>query len=148
MALFICPTKRQPMQDVKAVGAIAGRGLEGDRYADGNGSYNQGKPGNRQVTLINALFFNRSGFEYIESRRNIVTGGVELNWLIGKEFKIGEATFRGFKYCEPCGVPSNLCKKSISFQEAFFDRGGIIAEILEGGIIRVGDAIVPPPKKY
>lgn len=91
VALCICPAAGKPMQHVESVEAVAGAGLTGDRYCTGDGSFNKGNPGKRQVTLINQRFFPGSGFEYIESRRNIVTLGVELVWLIGREFQIGTA---------------------------------------------------------
>ncbi len=147
VAIFISSAAGDPMQQIEEVEAIAGRGLEGDRYAKGEGSFNQ-VIGKRQVTLINSLFFPGSGFDYIDCRRNIVTAGVELMWLIGKEFQIGAAKMRGVKYCDPCMRPSKLSNKEESFKEAFSDRGGLIAEIIEGGVIKAGDLIIPPPKGY
>lgn len=136
------------MKRVDEVEALTGQGLLGDRYALGKGSFNKGKEGMRQVTLINGIFFEGSGFHYEDSRRNIVTDGVELMWLIGREFTIGAARMRGVKYCDPCKRPSKLAGKTASFQEKFFDRGGLVAEVLESGVIRVGDSVVPPPKGY
>ena len=147
-AICICPISGGLMQEVQEVEAIAGQGLNGDRYATGEGSFNKGKQGNRQVTLINGIFFEGSGFEFTDSRRNIMTMGVELMWLIGREFQIGVARFRGVKYCDPCTRPSKLSGKEKSFKEAFFDRGGLIAEVIEGGAIKIGDRIIPPPKGY
>jgi hypothetical protein len=147
-AICISSAKGQPMQRVPQVLAIAGAGLEGDRYATAEGSFNRDKPGKRQVTLINGIFFEGSGFEYTDSRRNIVTLGVELMWLIGQKFQIGEAVFKGVKYCDPCNRPSKLAGSTLNFRDAFHDRGGLIAEILEGGVIKEGDAIIPPPKGY
>ena len=147
-AIFISPVAGDPMQSVVEVEALAGKGLKGDRYATGEGSFNKGSQGKRQVTLINGIFFENSGFEYAESRRNIVTLGVELMWLIGREFQVGEATFRGIKYCDPCLRPTKLSGKDISFKEAFFDRGGLVAEVITGGIIKAGDPIIPPIKGY
>lgn len=77
-----------------------------------------------------------------------MTNGVELMWLVGREFRIGDARFRGVKYCDPCKRPGKLSGNVNSFQEKFFDCGGLVAEVLEGGVIRVGDSIVPPPKGY
>jgi hypothetical protein len=74
------------MEEVEIVEAIVGAGLAGDRYSTGEGSFNRNRQGKRQLTLINSIFFKNSGFESIESRRNIVTQGVELMWLIGREF--------------------------------------------------------------
>ena len=148
VAICISPAKGEPMREVRQVRAIEGMGLEGDRYALGEGSFNQGQIGRRQVTLINGVFFPGSGFEFVDSRRNLVTVGVELMWLIGREFDVGEARLRGVKYCDPCKRPSRLLGKTVSFDHVFHDRGGLVAEVVRGGLIRVDDAIVPPPKGY
>lgn len=148
VAICIAHVARSPMTRVNAVEAIAGQGLKGDRYCTGEGSFNKEEVGRRQVTLINALFFKGSGFDYIDTRRNIVTRDVELMSLIGKEFQIGGARMRGVKYCDPCLRPSQSSGEGRSFKEAFFDRGGLIAEVLEGGLIKVKDPIVPPFKNY
>src|SRR3989338_6300013 len=134
IGIFVCPIAGERMQEVLEVEAIAGAGLKGDRYCDGKGSFNsKSGVGNRQVTLINGIFFEGSGFYYPESRRNIVTMDVELMLLIGREFQVGAAKFRGVKYCDPCNRHSKLCDKPKSFKEAFFDRGGLIAEVIESG---------------
>lgn len=148
IGIYISPTAGAPMVEVQEVEAIAGAGLKGDRYCNGEGSFNRGKPGNRQVTFINGIFLYRTDFIHADTRRNIVTYGVELMWLIGREFQIGGARFRGVKYCDPCNRPSKLSGKKPSFQEQLFDRGGLVAEILEGGIFKSGDEIIPPPKGY
>jgi polar amino acid transport system substrate-binding protein len=139
------------MEEVDSVQALAGAGLVGDRYATGAGSFNRKQVGRRQVTFINAIFFKDSGFEYAESRRNIVIHGVELMWLIGREFRVGEALFRGQHYCDPCLRPTRLSGKERKFLEAFLDRGGLVAEIIESGTIRKGDSVVinaPPQEAY
>ncbi len=147
-AICICPVAGEPMQQVSEVEAIAGMGLQGDRYCKTQGSFNRLIKGKRQVTLINGVFFEGSGFEFTDSRRNIVTMDVELMWLIGRDFHVGTARFRGLKYCDPCNRPSKLSCKEKSFKEAFLDRGGLIAEIIEGGIIKINDLVIPPPKGY
>ena len=142
VAIFVAPVAGQKMEEVEEARAIAGAGLGGDRYCTAEGSFNRNRPGRRQVTLINSIFFEDSGFEYIESRRNIVTRGVELMWLIGREFQIGPARFLGQNYCDPCLRPSKLSDKKEKFLEAFLDRGGLVAEIIEGGTIKKGDLII------
>lgn len=136
------------MYNVAEVEAIAGQGLKDDRYSTGEGSFNKDKQGKRQVTLMNSIFFEGSGFEFKDSRRNIFVEGVELMWLIGREFQIGTARFRGVKYCDPCTRPSKLSGKTRSFKETFLDRGGLIAEVIEGGMIKIDDQLIPPPKGY
>ena len=148
ISICIAPEAGAPMHYVDSVRAIAGRGLEGDRYASAIGSYNQARPGARQVTFMNQRFFAGSGFTHQESRRNIAVLGVELMWLIGRMFHIGGVKFEGLKYCDPCARPGRLIGSNLSFAEAFSDRGGLVADILTDGVIRVGDVLVPPPKRY
>ncbi len=147
-ALCICRAAGSPMERVGDIMAVAGVGLQGDRYSTGEGSWNKGKPGSRQVTLINGLFFLGTPFLYEDCRRNIIVTGTELMDLIGKEFDIGLARMRGVKYCDPCLRPSVLSGKAVSFREVFFDRGGLIAEVISTGLIRSGDTLTPPRKSY
>lgn len=147
-AICIGTAAREPMHYVPEALAIAGQGLQGDRYATGEGSFNKGKQGSRQVTFMNAIFFEGSGFEFKDSRRNIFVEGVELNWLIGREFRIGTARFLGVRYCDPCLLPSRLAGIDKSFKKAFFDCGGIIADVVETGQFSVDDAVIVPSKGY
>lgn len=147
VAICICPKAGAPMRRVESVRAVAGQGLEGDRYIGGSGSWNKGKPGKRQVTLMNATFFPGTGFCFEDSRRNLFVEGVELMPFIGKEFQVGGVRMRGVKYCDPCTRPDKLSGKD-GFREAFQYRGGLIAEILDDGEIEVGDDVIPPPKGY
>lgn len=147
--LVICigPVAKGPMKRVDEVEAIAGAGLEGDRYCTGEGSYNKGRKGKRQVTLLNASFLIQSAFTFEETRRNILTADVELMSLIGEEFYVGDVHMRGIKYCIPCDIPSQVSGRA-GFKEAFQDRAGIVAEIIEGGLIKIGDRIIPPPRAF
>jgi len=147
-AICIGAVAGEPMQEKLEVVAIAGQGLEGDRYATGEGSFNRGKQGSRQVTFMNTIFFEGSGFEFKDSRRNIFVEDVELMWLIGREFQVGTARFRGVKYCDPCQRPSKLSGITRSFRDVFFDRGGLLAEVVETGVIRIDDAVISPSKGY
>jgi MOSC domain-containing protein YiiM len=130
---------------VDEVKAVAGRGLEGDRYFSGNGTYSE-KPGpNRHVTLIEeeAIEAVRSDYSIDlapgESRRNIMVRGVALNHLVGHEFTVGDATLRGIKLCEPCTHMEELSKPGA--RKALLHRGGLRCEIVSGGVIRVGDPV-------
>src|SRR3989338_10088130 len=96
--ICIGPVAGGQMQEVQEVQALENSGLEGDRYCRGEGSFNKDRQGKRQVTLINGLFLEGSGFDPVDTRRSIVTLGVELMDLIGKEFQIGDAVFYGVKY--------------------------------------------------
>jgi len=147
-AICIAEVAGAPMREVQMVEAVAGVGLAGDRYAKAEGSFNRGRLGKNQVTLMNTIFFEGTEFAFTDSRRNLFVEGTELMWLIGRDFQIGTARFRGVKYCDPCQRPSKLSGKTRSFKEAFLDRGGLRADVLESGTIRVGDVLIPPPKGY
>lgn len=145
--IAICPQRGEPMQAVEQVRAIRGRGLEGDRYCEGEGSWNKKKGvGHRQVTLINTRYVRASSFTFEETRRGIGVEGIELMLLIGKRFTIGDVILLGVKYCDPCERPSKLCGKP-DFAETFHELGGLVATVIKGGIIRVGAVLIPPPRK-
>ncbi|HEU4558112.1 MAG TPA: MOSC domain-containing protein [Longimicrobium sp.] len=121
--------------------AVAGMGLEGDRY------FGQ-KPGryaaDRQVTLIEAEAVEavRAGgvpLTAADARRNVVTRGVRLNELVGRTFRIGDAVLRGVELCHPCGHLAKLTYRGVTRDLKM--RGGLRAEVLRGGGIRVGDAL-------
>ena len=147
-AICIAPSAGAPMHFVERVEAIAGEGLAGDRYARGEGSFNKGLQGNRQVTLINTFFVEKSGFNFLETRRNIVVRGIELMDQIGHEFCIDDVVLHGIKYCDPCTRPSALSGNPLSFRDTFYDRGGLVAKIVRGGFLEIGSSVVPRTKNY
>jgi MOSC domain-containing protein YiiM len=132
------------MISVPEVQAIAGAGLEGDRYCREKGSFSQKSPSN-QVTLIEAEALEAAardyGFEIAaqESRRNLLTCGMALNHLVGREFQIGQVHLRGLRLCEPCGHLEKLTGKQMI--KGLRHRGGLRAEILSDGVIKVGEII-------
>ena len=74
-----------------------------------------------------------------EARRNIVTRGVPLNQLVGREFEVGATRLRGTRLCEPCSHLEGLTRKGVV--RGLVHRGGLRADILAEGTIRVGDDI-------
>jgi MOSC domain-containing protein YiiM len=126
-----------------SVEAIAGVGLAGDRYAKGKGFWpDDGE--SRDLTLIEAeavedLLAHGIVLEPGESRRNITTRGIRLNELVGKEFTIGGVRARGTELCEPCTHLAALTGKPLI--KPLVHRGGLRADLLTSGRIRVGDAI-------
>jgi MOSC domain-containing protein YiiM len=148
LGIAISPAAKGPMQALTDIEAVRGRGLAGDRYAKGEGSYNKGALGKRQVTLINAKYVTNSGFEFLQTRRNLLVAGIELNDQIGHYFSIGSVIFNGVKYCDPCMIPTKLSGSLLSFRDVFHDCGGLVAEVIEGGILRVGAAVTTRTKDY
>ena len=147
VALYIAPDKAVPMQSREVVHAIEGIGLEGDRYAKGIGAWSKSKIDvKRHASLVSteaiaaANMENGTNFTPADTRRNIVTQGVDLNNLVGKEFTINGVRMHGVELCAPCVRPSVLSKKP-GFEKAFQGRGGLRAEILSSGDIAVGDPI-------
>lgn len=146
-AICVAPAARAPMACVAEVRAVAERGLEGDRYFLGTGSFSRWAGTGRNVTLVEeeALEAVRAGtgidLSGGRSRRNIVTAGVRLAALNGRKFRIGDAVMRGTRECAPCKHLERLTEPGV--EAALKGRGGLRAEILQGGVIHVGDIIEP-----
>lgn len=142
--IFIADGGGEPMREIAEARAIPGSGLEGDRYATGDGEFS-GKPGARQLTLIEGEALESAAKEYDmefspgETRRNVVTRGIALNHLVGEEFSLGDVRVRGIKLCEPCNYLEKITQAGI--KQAFVHRGGLRVEILSEGTIRPGDPI-------
>jgi MOSC domain-containing protein YiiM len=133
------------MVPVEEVRAVAGRGLEGDRYFYQRGTHSKRPGPDREVTLIEIEAIEALKREYgVElksgaSRRNIVTRGIPLNHLVGREFRVGEVTLRGLHLCEPCTHLERLSQRGVL--RGLIHRGGLRAQILTDGMIRVGDDV-------
>jgi MOSC domain-containing protein YiiM len=145
VAIYIASDEGKPTESVSEVRALEGRGLEGDRYARQGGKFSQKDDPGREVTLIESEAIAALKKDYdIDlglggSRRNIVTRGVPLNHLVGREFQVGEVTLRGIKLCEPCGHLEGLTERGI--RKGLAHRGGLNAQIVSEGVIRSGDEI-------
>jgi len=146
VAIFVAPEAELPMKSVNEVKAVPGKGLEGDRYFNAKGTYSHRTGPDREVTLIELEAIEAVRRDYDiplephETRRNIVTKGVALNHLVGKTFKIGEVLLKGIRLCEPCQHFEKLANKPGALK-ALVHRGGLRAQILTEGVIRVGDPI-------
>lgn len=147
VAIYTAPEAAAPMESRQAVRAVPGRGLEGDRYYGRAGSFSASESPRREVTLIESeaveALRRDAGWDFSagESRRNIVTQGVALNHLVGREFVAGEVRLRGIKLCEPCTHLEEVCGKKV--REDLVHRGGLNAQVLNEGVIRVGDEVAP-----
>lgn len=137
VGLFTAPDKGAPMQSLERVLAISGVGLNGDRYSLGIGSFQKSTIGYHQVSFINSSAFDGTDFTPIESRRNIEIADGDVMQLLDKVFWIGNACFKGIKENPPCERPSNLLAKDASFKTQFEGKGGILAEVLITGIVRL-----------
>lgn len=145
VSIHIAATGAAPMSSVANVQVIVGRGLEGDRYYSKQGTYSNQPGSGRDVTLIEIEAIEGLKRDYQiqldpgQARRNIVTRGIALNHLVEQEFRIGDVVLRGTRLCEPCAHMEKLTIKGTL--RGLIHRGGLRAEIVKGGTIRVGDVI-------
>lgn len=149
-SIYIAATAKEPVQRVSSVRAVAGKGLEGDRYFLERGTYSD-KPGpRREVTLIEIEAVEAVNRDYRialapgESRRNIVTRGVYLNHLVDREFRVGGVILKGLRLCEPCSHLESLTRPGVL--SSLIHRGGLRAQVIQEGTIAVGDLVeeLPP----
>jgi len=145
VAIHVTDRGSGAMRVIQSTRAVKGRGIEGDRYYAATGTYT-GRPGSgRQVTLIESEAIRAVAKDYRirvaakDTRRNLLTQGVALNHLVGRTFRVGGATLRGTRLCEPCNHLESLTCKGI--RAAFVHRGGLRADIVRSGVIRAGDSI-------
>ncbi len=138
--IYIADRAAAPARAVEVCAAIAGVGLEGDRHTLGTGTFPSRLPGSA-LTLISAEVCESFDppLSPDEHRRNIVTRGIDVERLVGRDFTIGALRLRGKRICEPCKVIQDYAGRPIL--RALVHRGGLRADILEDGVVRVGDPI-------
>ena len=148
VAIAIARQAKGAMENVELIQAVAGEGLTGDRYGAGIGAaqFKGRRSPEKEVTLIasEAIEAANDEFNYtiahLATRRNLLTEGVPLNDLVGKTFRVGGVLLKGLELCEPCGY---LEKRTfVGIKAALKHRGGLRCCVIEGGEVRVGDAIV------
>ena len=120
---------------------VAGRGVEGDRYFLGKGSFSHWRGTGRALTLVEAEALEDVGLDFAAARRNVVTRGVALNDLVGVRFRIGEVELWARRLCEPCSHLEKLMERD-GLMRSLAGRGGIRVDVLTDGEIAVGDALV------
>src|SRR5438309_8871144 len=135
VSLHVAPTGAAAMQTVDEVQVVTGLGT----YSNNPGT-------GRHVTLIEIEAIEGLQREYgvevapAQSRRNIVTRNVALNHLVERTFRVGAVVLRGMRLCEPCAHFERLSTRGA--MRGLIHRGGLRADIITGGTIRTGDAIV------
>jgi MOSC domain len=124
----------------------AGKGLVGDRYYLGVGTFSKKiMAPDAEITLVESEEIERfnsneqAAHSPGEFRRNIVTRGIKLNGLVGKRFLVGAALLEGKRLCEPCAHLAKLVRAPVV--EGMVHRAGLRAQILTGATVRVGDEI-------
>ncbi len=135
--IFVAAESGQLPEPVDRVRALSGKGLEGNRYFFADGS----APAGQALTLIASEALDSADIDLsaAESRRNVLTSGIDVNALVGKRFKIGELECYGVELCEPCSHLQKLTGKNVL--GTLVHQAGLNVDILTDGEIAVGDAI-------
>jgi hypothetical protein len=144
-ALFRSVAADAPMERLdRATVGIAG--IDGDRYATGVGHFSPGGATGRALTLIEGEALDRLAavdgvaLEPGAHRRSVVTRGIDLNGLVGRHATIGAVRIYVQRLAEPCAwlqrtTPAGTLRGLVH-------RGGVRADVVVPGEIRVGDAVV------
>lgn len=146
IGIQVAPAPGAAMAARESVRAVAGGGLEGDHRFTPPGEASTPTAPGRQATLIEIEAIEALQRDYAsplqarDSRRNLVTRGVALNHLVGREFTVGAVRLRGVKLCEPCTHLAGLTGDK-ALPAGLVHRGGLRAELLSDGEIRVGDEV-------
>ena len=147
LAIHIAPEASAPMVELDAARLVEGVGIEGDRYATARGTYSHKPNPDRQVTLIEMEALDALSRDHgidlppHETRRNLTTGGVPLNHLVGRDFRVGDVVLRGARLNVPCQYLEDLLGKKVF--KPLIHRSGLNCIIVQGGTIRPGDMIRP-----
>jgi MOSC domain-containing protein YiiM len=149
-ALAVAPLAEAPMQLIFGARALAGRGLEGDRYANSAGTFSPRaahRPG-YDLTLIAAevveeLSTRDASLDFGSTRRNVLTRGIDVNALVGRDFYIGDVHCHGLRLAEPCAHLERLHGPGLL--RPLIHRGGLRVDILSDGYITTNSPISTEP---
>ena len=140
LKLGITAIHNRSIQEVDSIDVIANQGIVGDRhFKKFNDPYNQ-------ISLIESEGIDNYNIKfglnisYIDFRRNIITKGIQLNDLVGKNFKIGSVEVEGMDLCRPCKHLNETLNQDNVLKE-FLRKGGLRCQILTSSNINIGDKI-------
>jgi hypothetical protein len=144
IGLFTAPAREAPCDEHERCAVRAGRGLDGDRYAIGDGTFSHPERQGQDLTMIEAESLDELSGQGItldaaDARRNVVTRGIDLNALIGHHFTIGGVPCYAARLAEPCAHLERLTRRGVL--RGLVHRGGIRVDVLGDGELRVGDEI-------
>ena len=145
VSIHTAPARGAPTTSIAEVRAVPGKGLLGDRHFGRAESDPDAPHPDREITLVEVETIEALARDYSvplepgDVRRNIVTRGVALNHLVERRFTVGEVALLGLRLCEPCAHLAELTHEDVL--PGLVHRGGLRAQILTEGVIRVGDEI-------
>ena len=136
----ITKKRSQKIDEINQIKVLSGKGIFGDRH------FHESEDYIGQITLIekeNIDYYNKkykTKIAYLDFRRNIVTEGIDLNFLLRKEIEIGEVKILPYELCKPCSHLEQMVNGNDIIKE-FLRRGGLRCEVLVSGTINIGDKI-------
>ena len=147
IAIYIAPAGNAAMESLTVAELETGCGIVGDRYHAQLGSFSKKNKvrEDQEVTLIESEEIDRFNadngltLDYGAVRRNIVTQGVRLNALVGRQFRVGEVLLEGIRLCEPCAHLASVVSEMVL--PGLVHRGGLRARILSAGTIQPSDVV-------
>ena len=151
--IHIAPAASLAMEEIEEANLVTGRGIEGDRYFLGTGTYSRKRDVFREVTLfeievLDALARNDPPLQFgpiklgpSDHRRNLTVVGVPLNHLVGSRFRVGDSVLVGGRLNFPCRYLEKLLCQPVYLP--LYNRSGLNCRIEQGGTIRRGDPVGP-----
>jgi len=139
---------KAPLHTVETVEAIAGRGLEGDRYFYKQGTFNKPQL-SQDVREISILPYETlaecndrldTDLDFLDLRRNLVIKDFDIEILEDKIFRIGTAEFKIVRTCPPCRYLSRLLEADMMTGLKYI--GGYRARIVKSGTLSIGDTVI------
>ena len=145
--LFLSPSRGKAQRECRQLELLAGQGVVGDRH------FAKTDWAGQQLTLVEAEEIERfcahtgRAKDLSLTRRNVVTRGIRLNGLVGRQFRLGSCLLVGVETCEPCRtLGQRLANETLSAPEVikyWLGRGGLRANVLISGNVACGDALTP-----
>ncbi len=143
--LFLSSARGEAQRECQQIELLAGHGVVGDRH------FAKTDWAGQQLTLVEAeeieRFCAHTGRtnDLAITRRNVVTRGIRLNELVGRQFHLGTCLLVGVETCEPCRtLGQRLANEALSAPEVvkyWVGRGGLRANVLSSGLLACGDAL-------
>ena len=130
--LHIARVKGTPSDPVQDAIAVSAHGLEGDRSCNVNNA--------RQVLVMDRETLDHFELSPGQIKENITTEGLDLSQAkAGQVFFIGEeVTMEIVGECQPCGKMDAI---RMGLREELNHRRGMLAMVISGGAIKIGDSI-------
>jgi hypothetical protein len=137
VGLFTAPVREAPCDEHERRLVHAGRGMQGDRYAEGAGTFSHPERRGQDLTLIEAEAFGELSARGVD----LAPADARRNALVGHHFTIGEVPCYGARLAEPCAHLERLTTRGVL--RGLVHRGGIRVDVLGDGELHVGDEIRP-----